>query len=115
MNEIFNIYLRLLTLLFHIPGDSDLVDIKCYLISLNKNDIYNLGLVLGLTQPKVMGMEDSARFLDKVLCAWLHREDNVEKKGMPSWRTLMTALNHPLLKQTGIAKDIKVKEIELKG
>ena len=51
-------------------------------------------------------MEDSKTFLDDVLAAWLRREDSVQKRGMPSWRTLVKALKHQLLGQTGVASDI---------
>jgi len=37
----------------------DLVDITDYLVELDKTHIYHLGLVLGLNQPRVKGMEDS--------------------------------------------------------
>ena len=82
-------------------------------MKLEKTHIYNLGLVLGLSQWKVKAMEDSRTFLDDVLAAWLRREDSVKKKGVPSWRTLVKALKHQLLGQTGIASDIcRDKRIE---
>ena len=51
-------------------------------------------------------MRDSDTFIDDVLAAWLHREDDVEKRGVPTWKTLVKVLNHRLLGQTGIAGDI---------
>ena len=89
-----------------LTGEGDLFEIKCYLLYLDKTHIYNLGLALGLHQRKVKGMMDSATFIDDVLSAWLRREDDVEKKGMPSWRTLVKALRHKLLRQIGVAEDI---------
>ena len=87
-------------------GGGDLFDIKCYLLDLEKNHIYNLGLALGLSQRKVKRMRDSETFIDDVLAAWLRREDDVQKRGVPSWRTLVKALKHRLLGQTGAASDI---------
>ena len=89
-----------------LAGDGDLLDIKCYLNDLEITHIYNLGLVLGLSQSKVKKMKHSDTFLDDVLAAWLRREDDVEKRGLPSWKTLVGALKHKLLGQTGIASDI---------
>ena len=89
-----------------LTGNSDLVDIKCYLVDMEVNQIYNLGLVLGLHQPNVKKMKDSDTFLDDVLAAWLCREDDVEKRGLPSWKTLVGALKHQLLGRTGITDDI---------
>ena len=103
-------YLNLLTAVFllvlPLAGDDDLFDIKCYLDDLEVTQIYNLGLALGLSQRKVKKMKDSDTFLDDVLAAWLRREDAVEKRGSPSWKTLVAALQHKLLSQTGIASDI---------
>ena len=68
--------------------------------------MYILGQVLGLTQRKVENMKESDIFLDKVIAAWLRREDHVEKRGMPTWRTLVKALRHPRIGQNGLANDI---------
>ena len=93
-------------LVLPLAGDDDLFDIKCYLDDLEVTQIYNLGLALGLSQRKVKKMKESDTFLDDVLAAWLRREDAVEKRGSPSWKTLVVALQHKLLGQTGIASDI---------
>ena len=69
-------------------------------------DVYNLGLVLGLDLQRVKVIKDSDTFLDDVLAAWLRREDNVEKRDTPSWRTLVKGLNHPSLGQSAVASDI---------
>ena len=73
---------------------------------MEKTDIYNLGLVLGLSQHKVKAMKDSETFLDNVITAWLRKEDQVIKKGEPSWTVLVSALKHPRVGQTGIANII---------
>jgi len=76
--------------------------------------IYNLGLVLGLSQQRVKGWLDSqaATFLDDVITAWLKREDMVVKKGAPTWKTLVKALRHPRVALLDAAnKIVKDKEI----
>ena len=73
---------------------------------MEKKHIYDLGLVLGLTQTKVKAMMDSDTFLDDVIAAWLRKEDNVKEKGEPSWTVLSNALKHRRVSQTGIADDI---------
>ena len=86
-----------------IAAAGDLLDIKCYLMNLDKTQVYNLGLA----QQKVRWMRDeSDTFLDDVLAVWLRREDDVNKKGGPRWSTLEKALRHKLLGQNGIAGDI---------
>jgi len=52
-------------------GDEDFLEITEYLIALEKTDVYNLGLVLGLSQHKVKAMKDTDTFLDDVIAAWL--------------------------------------------
>ena len=59
---------------------------------MEKSHIYNLGLVLGLTQPKVKTLIESATVLDNVIAAW--KKDNVKEKGAPSWTVLISALKH---------------------
>ena len=81
-----------------------------------QNDhLYNLGLVLGLKQGKVKAMMNCSTFRDDVIAAWLREEDNVKKKGEPSWTVLVDALKHPRVGQTGIASKIaKEKGIKIK-
>ena len=88
-------------------GDGDLVDITNYLLPLEKIHIYNLGLVLGISQHKTKAMMDSSTFLDDVIAAWLRREDPVKKNGEPSWTVLVRALEHPRVGQCGIAQNIR--------
>ena len=50
-------------------GDEDFLEITEYLIALEKTDVYNLGLVLGLNQHKVVAKMDSKTFLDDIITA----------------------------------------------
>ena len=90
-----------------IPGEEDLIEITDYLLKLEKTHIYNLGLVLGISQHKTKAMMDSSTFLDDVIAAWLRREDQVKKKGEPSWTVLVRALEHPRVGQCGISQKIR--------
>jgi len=83
------------------------VEITNYLLELDKIHIYHLGLVLGLSEPRVRGMEDSKTFLDDMVAAWLQKVDQVQKKGAPSWRRLVEALRDRTVGQNGIAKKIQ--------
>ena len=87
-------------------GDYDFLEITDYLIDLDKTHIYNLGLVLGLHQRKVKAMKDTDTFLDDVITAWLRKEDQVIKRGEPTWTVLVSALKHRRVGQTGIASII---------
>ena len=88
----------------HVPSvTEDFLEITKYLIDLEKTDVYNLGLVLGLSQHKVKAKKDSDTFLDDIITAWLLKEDQVIKKGEPSWTVLVSALQHRRIGQTGIA------------
>ena len=94
-------------LLISIPGEEDLTDITDYLLPLEKIHVYNLGLVLGISQHKTKAMMDSSTFVDDVIAAWLRREDQVKKKGEPSWTVLVRALEHPRVGQCGISQIIR--------
>jgi len=83
-----------------------LVDITDYLLDMEKTQIYNLGLVLGLRHSKLKTMMDSATFCDDVIAAWLRKEDEVLEKGEPCWTVLINALKHRRVGQTGIANTI---------
>ena len=82
------------------------MDITDYLFEMEKIDVYNLGLLLGLSHHKLKTKMDSRTFLDDVIAAWLRKEDQVKKKGEPSWTVLVRALKHRRLQQTGIADNI---------
>ena len=92
--------------LFPYLAEKDLLEITDYLLNMEKNHIYHLGLVLGLTQTKLKAMKDSDTFLDDIIAAWLRKENNVKEKGEPSWTVLISALKHRRVSQTGIADDI---------
>ena len=101
--------LRCLLFLYIHTASDDHIDITDYLLELEKNHIYHLGLVLGLSQSRVKGMMDSSTtFLDDVIAAWLRREDQVKYKGLPTWKNLVKALRHPRLNQNGVADKILV-------
>ena len=84
--------------------DEDFLEITQYLMQMEKTHVYNLGLILGLSQHKVKAMKDTDTFLDDVITAWLRKEDQV--KGQPSWTVLVSALKHRRVGQTGIASII---------
>lgn len=96
-------HLRFLPIL---SATEDLLEITDYLLELEKKHIYDLGLVLGLRQKKVKDLEQSDSFLDDVISAWLRKEDQVTKKGIPSWKVLVNALKHRRVNQIGIAESI---------
>ena len=85
----------------------DLVQVTNYLLGLQHIDIYNLGLTLGLHQPHLKEkMKTSETFRDDVIAAWLQKEDQVLKKGVPTWETLVKALRDPRVNQNGVASKI---------
>jgi len=85
-------------------GDDDFLEITEYLIDLEKTDVYNLGLVLGLSRRKVVAKMESKTFLDDIITAWLQKEDQVKEE--PSWTVLVSALKHCRVGKTGIATNI---------
>ncbi len=69
--------------------------------------IRSLGLVLGLGDTRLRYLEQTSdNLLDDVISAWLRREEDVDRRGVPSWATLVKALRHRRLGQTGIAENI---------
>ena len=90
-----------------LPSDMQhLVDITDPLLEMEKNQIYELGLVLGLNHTKLTGKMDSLTFLEDVIAAWLRQEDYVKMRGEPSWMVLIRALRVPRVGQMGIAVKI---------
>ncbi len=74
---------------------------------MTRRDIRSLGLVLGLNPTRLRSLEQTSEdLLDDVILAWLWRQDDVDKCGVPSWKTLVKALHHGRLRQTGIAETI---------
>ena len=78
-----------------------------YLTGLNKEQIYNLGLVLGLSYHYVIDLRDNCssnvQFLDAVVAGWLQKKDKVRDV---SWKSLIKALQNERLGQNGIAERI---------
>ena len=63
----------------------------------NLTDWQSLGLALGLLYPTLEKIEVEQRGAiekckTKMIAAWLQQQDNVSKKGVPSWTVLQTAL-----------------------
>ena len=76
-------------------GIDDLVDVKKFLKDVV--DWQSLGLELGLLYPTLEQIEEEQRGAivkckTKMLAAWLQQQDNVSRKGVPSWSVLRTAL-----------------------
>ena len=64
----------------------------------NLIDWQSLGLALGLLYPTLEKIEEEQRGViekckTKMIAAWLQQQDNVSKKGVPSWAVLQTALS----------------------
>ena len=81
-----------------------MIEITDYLFELDTTHIYNLGLLLGLSQERVKEMEDSKRFCDDMIAAWLRKVDWV---GVPTWQRLVNALRHRRVGQSEIASRIE--------
>ena len=83
------------------------MEVTGYLKDLNKSQIYDLGLVLGLDYHHVVDLRDNCGcnqdFLDAVVVSWLQKEGRVKDV---SWTALITALQNDRLRQTGIADRI---------
>ena len=97
------------------PGSDDLVEIiRClYGGDLDKADIYNLGLELGIRKRRLNEKRDShtsvSSFQNEVMSLWLDQVDNVLEKGKPTWARLAAALKSPIIGHNGLAKKI-IKE-----
>jgi len=90
------------------PGIDEVIDISDYLVNLRKDQIYSLGLALGLrTVPTLDKIKDSPTFLYDMLTAWLQGQDNVGRKGGHTWRTLVKGLRHPSVSQNEAADKIQ--------
>ena len=91
----------------------DLVDVTDYLLHLGQTDIHNLGLVLGLSHPRLKYMSYSNTFIYDMMAAWLQKEDQVMKRGVPTWKTLVKALRHPRGNLTGVADRIETEKLNV--
>lgn len=87
----------------YLPGHGQLGAIKHYLKDLTRQNITDLGLVLGLWLPTIGDRPD---FLNHVMSQWLNQVDNVASKGKPSWRSLVQGLRNEQVRQNGIANEI---------
>ena len=97
-------------MLFH-TDEEDLLDVTDYLLGLDKPSIYQLGLVLGLSNRRLKGMKDSDTFLEDTIEAWLQKVDQVNKRGVPTWERLVETLRHERVGQTGIASKIETEKL----
>ena len=90
-------------------GIGDLVDVQNALERVN--DWHSLGLQLGILYPTLEKIKEDNR--EKVepckkamIAAWLNKQDNVLKIGVPSWTVLKAALRK--IKENAIADQIHV-------
>lgn len=91
----------------------DLVDVSTYLLTLQKEQIFSLGLVLGLQITSLNPIRDSFMFLDEMLAAWLQGKDRVNQKGGHTWESLVWGLKHPKVNQTEIAEKIESEKLQV--
>ena len=92
VHKLFNV-----TVVLRYTGIDDLFEVQTFL-----NQVVNwknLGLALGLlytTLQKIEGQYNNVvdDCMREMLAAWLQQQDNVTKKGIPSWTVLQTALRN---------------------
>ena len=92
----------------------DMVTVRGYLIDLDKEQIHTLGLILGLHRGTLSNKYEGfskVNYLDDVLTAWFRKQDDVERRGVPSWATLATTLEDQQLRQNGIASKIRKERL----
>ena len=74
---------------------------------MDRTSFFRLGLCLGLRHSSIEDMKYSGTYREDMIAAWLRRQDYVDQKtGVPTWRTLVKALENPRIGQVGIAKTI---------
>ena len=76
-----------------------------YLVTLNRNDVINLGLVLGLWFTTLVNLPNE-NLINHMLCLWLQEADSVGSKGKPSWKSIVLGLRDKQVRQNGIANTI---------
>ena len=86
--------------------DADFFSIVYSLRSLSIEEIYYVGLALGINHKRLMEVKESKFFLNEMVQFWLSEVDNVSKKGTPSWEVLVDVLNLPMIGQNGLAQKI---------
>jgi len=89
----------------------DHFEVTEYLLDLKEADIHHLGLTLGLHYDRLKSMSGSKTFLDDMIAAWLKKEDQVLKRGVPTWKTLVKALRHRRVNQTEVADRIETEKL----
>ena len=55
-------------------------------------------------------MRSSETFRDDMIDTWLQKEDNVLKRGVPTWETLTKALRDRTVNQVGVAEKIETEK-----
>ena len=73
-------------------------------------DIHSLGISLGLYHRHLKDMRSSETFRDDMIDAWLQKEDNVLKRGVPTWENLTKALRDRTVNQVGVAEKIETEK-----
>ena len=58
-------------------------------------------------------MRDSDTFRDDMIDAWLQKEDQATKHGVPTWETLVKALKHCRVNQIEVAKRIEADKLSI--
>ena len=81
-----------------------------HLLCLNREQIWSLGLVLGLLSTTLVPIRDSPTFLDDMLLAWLQGADCVASTGGPNWLALVKGLRHRRLGLDELAESIENME-----
>ena len=85
-----------------------MADISDYLNGMDAAKVVKLGVALGLNFSSLKNNMNSGTFLQDTIHAWLQKEDDVMKRGKPTWKTLVKALES--IGQTGIATEIAKKK-----
>ena len=64
-------------------------------------------------------LQSDVDFLSQVITLWLNKADDVERKGEPSWMSLVRGLRNKQVRQNGIAntiaKDNSITDVQSQG
>ena len=91
-----------------------MVDVSGYLNCLTKDQIHQLGLVLGLhSVPTLDNIRSSATFLSDMPTAWLQGKDDVNNKGGHTWTALVNALRDRSVMQNETADKIETEKCHI--
>ena len=90
----------------------DHLEVTNYLLDFGQTDIHNLGITLGLYHRHLRSMRDSETFRDDMIDAWLQKEDQVLKRGLPTWKTLVKALKDRRVNHIGLAEKIENEKLQ---